>query len=190
MAAVAFVGACTSANPVMTALFEGVPKPGEAYQAPPVVKQPRRQPYVKPPPRVKYVEVPELPEPIDWKARYAALPKGEDGQVAWMKALEAKLVEPRAGLKPEDKDDDPTDMDVEIATSGQAEWKALFSHKVHTTWLKCDNCHATGLFEMEKGKVKMTMTKMGEGEQCGACHGKVAAPELGSCASCHPAAPK
>jgi c(7)-type cytochrome triheme protein len=186
---IAFVAACTSANPVMTALFEGVPRPGEAYQAPPVVKQPRRPPYVKPPPRVKFVEVPDIPAPIDWKARYEALAKGDDGEVAWMKALETKQIEPRAGIKPEDKDDDPTDMDVELATSGQPEWKAVFPHKAHTSWLKCDNCHGTGLFEMEKGKARITMANIGAGEQCGACHGKVAFG-LATCAACHPAAPK
>jgi c(7)-type cytochrome triheme protein len=175
----------------MTFFFYGVPEPGAQREAPPVVKQPRREKYVPPPPKVRFVEIPDLPPAVDWRGIYASLPKAEGGEmVAWNLALEAKQVTPKPGIAKDAKDEEATDMDVEIATSGQAEWKALFAHKPHTQWLKCDNCHANGLFEMEKGKVKMTMTGMGEGQWCGACHGKVAAPELTTCAACHPAAPK
>jgi c(7)-type cytochrome triheme protein len=184
--------ACTSQNPVMTFFFDGVPAPGENRVAGPVVKSPRRDKYVPPPPPVKWVEWADMPPPTDWKGIYAGLPRIEEGSeyIAWTKALEGKLITPKPGIAADAADEEPTDMDVEIATSGQPEWKAIFSHKPHTQWMKCDNCHATGLFEMEKGKVKMTMTGMGEGQWCGACHGKVAAPELSGCAACHPAAPK
>jgi c(7)-type cytochrome triheme protein len=50
----------------------------------------------------------------------------------------------------------------------------------------CPSCH-TAIFEMEKGKAKMTMANLGEGKYCGACHGKVAAPELTTCPACHAA---
>lgn len=189
-AALIAAAACTTRNPVMTFLFDGVPAPGAARSEPqPVVKKPRRPKYKPPPPVVTYVEVPDLPPPTDWKGIYAALPRGEAGEVQWMKALEAKQITPKPGLAADAKDEDPTDIDVEIDASGQAEWKALFPHKQHTTWMGCPACH-TGLFEMEKGKAKMNMGGMGEGQWCGACHGKVAAPELTTCAACHPAAPK
>ena len=185
------LAACTTQNPVMTFFFYGVPEPGAQRESPAVVKQPRREKYTPPPPKVRWVEIPDLPPPTDWRAIFAQLPKAEgDEMVAWTKALEAKQITPKPGIAKDAKDEEATDMDVEIATSGQAEWKALFAHKPHTQWLKCDNCHATGLFEMEKGKVKMTMAGMGEGQWCGACHGKVAAPELTTCTACHPAAPK
>lgn len=188
--ALAVAVACTTQNPVMTFLFDGVPQPGASVAPQPVVKKPRRPPYVKPAPPVRFVEVPDLPPPTDWKGIYAGLPKGEGGEVAWVKALDAKMVTPKPGIAADAKDEDPTDMDVEIATSGQPEWKSVFAHKPHTQWLKCDSCHANGLFEMERGKVKMTMAGMGEGQWCGACHGKVASPELTGCPACHPAAPK
>ena len=190
LAAALVVAACTTQNPVMTFLFDGVPKPGEARASPPVVKQPRRAKYVKPAPAVTYVEVPDIAPPTDWKAIRENLPKLEGGEPDWVKALELKAISPKPGLAADDKDDDPTDMDVEIAVSGQAEWMAVFAHKPHTMWLKCDACHANGLFEMEKGKVKMTMAGMGEGQWCGACHGKVAMPEISGCPACHPKAPK
>lgn len=184
--------ACTTSNPVMTFLFDGVPAPGEQRVAPAVTKQPRREKYKPPPPPVRFVEVPDLPPPTDWRAVLAGLPRFEEGSelVAWTKALDAKQITPKPGIAADAKDEDPNDMDVEIATSGQAEWKTVFAHKPHTQWLKCDSCHANGLFEMEKGKVKMDMAGMGEGKWCGACHGKVAAPDLAGCAACHPAAPK
>jgi c(7)-type cytochrome triheme protein len=101
-----------------------------------------------------------------------------------MKALESKQVTPKPGLTADVKDEDPTDMDVELASSGEGT-KAVFPHKAHTSWMGCPACH-TSIFEMEKGKAKMTMAGMGEGNWCGACHGKVALPELTTCGSCHP----
>ena len=190
LAAALVAAACTTSNPVMTFLFDGVPEPGKARESPPVVKQPRRPKYTPPPPPVTYVEVPDLLPPTDWKAIRESLPKAEGGEPDWVKALELKLITPKPGLAADAKDEDPSDMDVEIKTSGQAEWVSVFRHKPHTMWMKCDSCHANGLFEMESGKVKMTMAGMGEGQWCGACHGKVAAPEISGCPACHPKAPK
>ena len=50
--------------------------------------------------------------------------------------------------------------------------KVTFDAKVHADkGLKCDDCHKTPkLFEMKKGKNKMTMKDMNEGKFCGACH--------------------
>jgi c(7)-type cytochrome triheme protein len=179
----ALVVACTTQNPVMTALFVGVPEPGAEHVPAPVVKQPRRPKYVKPPPPVTFVEVPDLPPPTDWKAIYASLPRNDDA-VAWVKALEAKQIDPKPSLDPAAKDDEPTDLDVELDSTGK-ETKAVFPHKAHTLWMACPACH-TSIFEMEKGKAKMTMAGMGEGQWCGVCHGKVAQPELTGCGACHP----
>jgi len=177
--------ACSASNPVMTTLFDGVPAPGaQSTPVPPVVKKPRRAKYAKPPPGVSFVEVPDIPERTDWKAAYAGLPRNEDG-VAWVKALESKAILPHPGIAPDAKDEEATDMDVELDSSG-AETKAVFPHKAHTLWMPCTSCH-TALFEMEKGKAKMTMAGMGEGKWCGACHGKVALPELTTCPACHTA---
>lgn len=180
----ALAAACTTANPVMTFLFDGVPAPGEEQVSQPVVKQPRRPTYRKPPPLVTYVEVPDLPPAIDWKGRYEALPRNDAGDVAWARALDEKLIAPRPGIAADAKDEEPTDLDTELATSGQPEYKVVFPHKAHTQWLQCPSCH-TGIFEMEKGKTKMTMAAMGEGKQCGVCHGKVAAPDITACPACH-----
>jgi len=122
----------------------------------------------------------------DVEAIYATLPRSDDGQIMWMKALADKTIAPKAGIAVDAKDEEPTDMDVELEPEGQPEYKVVFSHKVHTSWLVCDSCH-TGLFEMEKGKTVITMDKINAGEACGACHGKVSAPEPTACAVCHEA---
>lgn len=185
-AVVLIEAACTTANPVMPFFFDGVPAPGETYVAQAAGRQPRRPTYKPPPPSVKFVEVPDLPPAIDWKARYQELPKTEGGDVAWTKALDEKTITPKPGIADDAKEDEPNDMDVELTSSGQAEYKVVFPHLAHTKWMACPLCH-TGLFEMEKGKAKMTMEKMGAGEQCGACHGKVASPDLSACPVCHQA---
>ncbi|HUH95685.1 MAG TPA: c(7)-type cytochrome triheme domain-containing protein [Casimicrobiaceae bacterium] len=128
---------------------------------------------------------PESERP-DVEAIYAALPRNDDGQILWMKALADKTIAPRPGIAADAKDEEPTDMDVELEPKDQPEYKVVFSHKVHTSWMVCDNCH-TGLFEMEKGKTVITMDKINAGEACGVCHGKVAAPEPTSCPACHEA---
>lgn len=184
IAAAVLAVACTTQNPVMMLVFDGVPEPGVARVPQPVVKQPRRPKYKKPPPPVTIVEVPDIPPPTDWKGIYAGLSRNEDG-VAWVKALEAKQITPKPGLAPDAKDEEVTDLDVELDANGPDN-KATFPHKAHTMWMACTACH-TGIFEMEKGKAKMTMAGMNEGQWCGACHGKVAIPELTACAACHTA---
>jgi c(7)-type cytochrome triheme protein len=68
--------------------------------------------------------------------------------------------------------------------------KVTFDGKSHAgTGAKCADCHVKPkLFEMKKGKAKLTMKDMNEGKFCGACHdGKkafsVKAPA--DCKKCH-----
>jgi c(7)-type cytochrome triheme protein len=186
LAIVSIETACTTANPVMTLLFEGVPAPGEPYEPQSAGRNPRRPTYKPPPPAVSFVEVPDLPPAIDWKGKYGELPRTDGGDVAWVKALDEKLITPKPGLAADAKDEDASDMDVELTSSGQAEYKVVFPHKGHTQWMACPACH-TAIFEMAKGKTKFSMDKINGGEQCGVCHGKVAAPELSACPVCHTA---
>ena len=96
-------------------------------------------------------------------AIYETLPRNDDGQVIWMQALADKLIAPKPGIADDAKDEEPTDMDVELVPKGQPEFKVVFSHKVHTSWLGCPACH-TALFEMEKGKTVITMDKINAGD--------------------------
>ena len=68
--------------------------------------------------------------------------------------------------------------------------KVTFEGKVHADQgSKCADCHIKPkLFEMKKGKDKMTMAAMNEGKFCGACHdGKKAFSVMGpdNCVKCH-----
>lgn len=179
--------ACTTARPVVEFFFDGVPADGLLPQPVPVVHQQRRPTYKAPEVRNLAVTPQEFKEEVDWAARYAALPRNDAGEVAWIKALDEKLIQPKPGLADDAKDEEPTDMDLEYVPDGQPENKVVYPHKPHTQWMGCPSCHESGLFEMEKGKAKMTMANLGEGQYCGACHGKVAQPDLNGCPVCHTA---
>jgi len=169
---------CGAAPQSLSILF---PEPDKA----PVTAshRPRRPPFKLPAP-VEEPMGPEEPPPPDYTAIYQTLPRDEDGHVQWVRALADKLITPKPGLAPDAKDEEPTDMDVELVPKGQPEMKVVFSHKVHTAWVGCNSCH-TALFEMEAGKTVITMDKINDGAQCGVCHGKVALPEPSGCPACH-----
>jgi len=72
----------------------------------------------------------------------------------------------------------------------EAEWErvppAIFSHKNHTAWLTCSNCHPE-IFNIQKKTTKHFEMKMNlVGEFCGVCHMTVAFP-MSDCRACHPA---
>lgn len=183
LAGALLLAACGPPPSLLEPLFPDASDPANATKA--YAGSPRRTP-----PRKEIEETvaaaPPPPARPDTPAIYATLPRNDDGQVMWMQALDEKLIAPKPGLADDAKDDDPIDMDVELVPKGQPEYKVVFSHKVHTSWLVCDACHA-GLFEMEKGKTVITMDKINAGASCGTCHGKVAAPEPMACPACHKA---
>jgi len=58
----------------------------------------------------------------------------------------------------------------------------LFSHNVHSSWIKCESCHPAIFEDSLKNKVKMV--RMSKGENCGYCHGKVSFT-FADCKRCH-----
>ncbi len=185
-----FLSACTPQTQLLSMLFEGVPPPGKEAPPEPVVRQPRRPPYKPPaPPEVKPpAVVEEPPAKPDWAALFQKLPKVADGSVDWMRALDEKLVAPKAGIDPKTDDQPAIDLTVELIPQGQPAFKATFPHKAHTQWLACANCHPA-IFQMKRGANPITMEKIFAGEFCGRCHGKVAFAPVG-CPRCHTAMPK
>jgi len=78
----------------------------------------------------------------------------------------------------------------EVEFAGGSLGKVIFDAKVHADkGAKCADCHTKPkLFEMKKGKDKLTMAAMNEGKFCGACHdGKKAfsVKTPADCAKCH-----
>lgn len=176
---------------VLSTLFEGVPKPGEEVRVKPTVRGPRRVPPPKPESQPAIVEASlPPPEPVGpaalrtWRDLLQKLPKDAAGGVDWVRALEEKAIEPRAGLEPEAQDQPVFPLDVERTPEGQPLFKVTFPHQAHTQWLACTNCHP-GIFQMQRGAAPITMAKIYAGDYCGRCHGKVAFAVPTGCPRCH-----
>ncbi len=173
---------------VLSFFFEGVPKPGEKYESKPVVRLARRPAPPKPtavPTAVAEVEVKKEEHGRDWYAQLLPkLPKDKSGKPDMVAALNQKLIEPKPGIKEDAKDQAPFNMNVEMIPKGQPAMKVVFSHKSHTQWLGCTNCH-TAIFKMKKDADPVTMATMYAGKYCGVCHGKVAFAVPTGCARCH-----
>jgi len=102
-------------------------------------------------------------------------------KVDWSKAINEGTIKPRSALLGNKKVEI---LDLNIIMSNTAGHpKVIFSHKVHTQWLACDDCHGK-LFLMKAGATSMGMGSILNGEYCGVCHGAVAFP-LTECNRCH-----
>lgn len=118
------------------------------------------------------------------RCHLAGFPKDGEGNIDWTRALKDKLISPRAAVNPKIAAEEPTAMDVELASESRPGMKVLFSHEAHTEWLACPNCHPA-IFEMAAGTAKMTMDDLNQGRYCGVCHGPVAFPIATGCQRCH-----
>ncbi len=109
--------------------------------------------------------------------------RGVGDGVDWVAALRAGLISPRADLAGQAQQ---LIMDLELLIPANGSIPDVpFSHKSHTAWLACTNCHRA-IFEPEKGANPMTMPAIAQGEYCGVCHGTVAFP-VDDCERCHSA---
>lgn len=111
------------------------------------------------------------------------LPKDKFGLIDWNSMIKNKVINPVGSLKVGAVEIPPFDLDVVIHAKSDFVQNVVFPHKAHTYWLDCINCH-TGIFIMGKGKNKMSMQEIVQGEWCGRCHGKIAFP-LTDCNRCH-----
>ena len=165
----------------------GVADPGDA----PVVGAPRRTPYIDPSVEeykrdlALAKERAKLPPPANWAEMFKRLPKDDEDNIDWMAALNDKVVSPSGVIDAADKDEGKTsDDDIELSTSGKPNRMVIFSHKVHTQWLTCTNCHSA-IFKREAGSATITMDAIDEGKYCGVCHDKVALAQPTGCKGCH-----
>jgi len=115
------------------------------------------------------------------------LPRGIDGQIDWVRALEKGLIKPR-----ETRTGEPREPEIwgEMPTEGivfrntQFMPYVVFPHQPHAEWLTCANCHKA-LFELRTTGRGKGMVAILRGEHCGACHGRVAFSPMGACYRCH-----
>jgi len=131
----------------------------------------------------------EAPRPVDraktWEEAAALLPKDGDGNVDWVRALKEGVIAPRPGPSRTAPQQALVSFDVTLVPEGGDDFRAVFSHEVHTALLACSSCHPA-LYQMKAGADTITMDQINGGESCGVCHGTIAfAATL--CARCHPA---
>lgn len=111
----------------------------------------------------------------------ANMPVDNNGKVDWVKTLRNGHINPRNGVAGNEK---MKEVDLDITMKNTASMPhVMFSHRVHTQWLTCSNCHSR-IFLPQMGGNFITMAKIMEGKYCGVCHGKVAFSTL-DCERCH-----
>jgi c(7)-type cytochrome triheme protein len=184
--------ACSSSTPLMAVLFD-IPPPGQQAQfSEPPARQPRRAPPSGGPVIVlsqghldALAALAKAGKPPNWPEFFKQLPKDDEDNIDWMAALESKLIAPSGVIDDKDTDEGKTsDDDIELATSGKPNRMVVFSHKSHTQWLTCTNCH-NAIFKREAGSATITMADIDEGKYCGVCHDKVALAQPSGCKGCH-----
>ena len=122
----------------------------------------------------------------DFYAFTKGFPRARFGnRVDWLQAEERGLIRlkdalpgvtiPRRPLKI------PRDSEIHAKEVGMPD--ILFSHRKHAVWNGCELCHPE-IFPVKKGVVPYSMQEIFDGKFCGACHGKVAFPNL-DCQLCH-----
>ncbi|WP_300120141.1 cytochrome c3 family protein [Rhodoferax sp.] len=184
------LAACSASPPMMAMLFD-MPPPSEQVSNEPPPRQPRR---TVPKPQVliisaEYVAMVEgllkTGAPPNWPDIFKKLPKDDDDNIDWSAALASKAISPSGIINASDTDEGKTsEDDIELSTSGKPARMVIFSHKVHTQWLTCTNCH-NAIFKREAGAATITMEAIDEGKYCGVCHDKVALAQPSGCKGCH-----
>ncbi|MBI3621047.1 MAG: hypothetical protein HY208_02510 [Nitrospirae bacterium] len=114
----------------------------------------------------------------------ANLPQDQYGLVDWAEALRSGKITPKDSLNPNDTPKPPLDLDVLIHTKSKYQPDVIFPHKIHTMWLKCENCHDAIFKPKAGGNPEMRMVDIASGQYCGRCHNRVAFP-LTDCLRCH-----
>jgi c(7)-type cytochrome triheme protein len=112
----------------------------------------------------------------------SGLPGNVSGdQVNWGKALENGNIKPRISIR-SNTQEEVLDLNILLKNTNEM-GMVSFSHKQHTEWLACNNCHDE-IFKSKVGATKFGMLDNLNGEYCGRCHGAVAFP-LTECNRCH-----
>jgi c(7)-type cytochrome triheme protein len=117
------------------------------------------------------------------------LPQDLNGRVDWNSALADKRIAPRPGLSTTADEQPVLDLDVLMAPKDQPTFNAIFSHRAHTQWLACANCHPDR-FPMEARELSPNTADLHSRQYCGACHGTVSFGIISTCGPCHPALTK
>ncbi|MBF0379728.1 MAG: hypothetical protein HQL69_01845 [Magnetococcales bacterium] len=111
----------------------------------------------------------------------SSIPLGRWGEVDWMRALNEKIINPRADISGDAKMQ-ILDLDIIMKDTKSMPY-VRFPHKSHTQWLACKNCHPD-IFIEKIGANNIKMDDVFKGRFCGACHGRVSFSSY-VCQRCH-----
>jgi len=108
------------------------------------------------------------------------VPVDEYGFIDWLALKEKGVFKPIESLE-EGFTQEHRDNQILFVSKSKLK-NVLFSHNVHSNWIKCESCHPAIFNKSLKNKVKMV--RMSKGENCGYCHGKVSFT-FADCKRCH-----
>ncbi|MEK6539254.1 MAG: c(7)-type cytochrome triheme domain-containing protein [Deltaproteobacteria bacterium] len=111
------------------------------------------------------------------------LPLDRLGFINWIEMDNKKAFNPRDALDSDTDTSGIRETSIFFETSSTFMKGVLFSHKIHSTWVRCTLCHPNP-FKPEVGQNKVKMIEMKDGKSCGKCHGKVAFT-YADCLRCH-----
>ncbi|MFQ5899958.1 MAG: c(7)-type cytochrome triheme domain-containing protein [Thermodesulfobacteriota bacterium] len=116
-------------------------------------------------------------------------PRDRFGFINWVGMMNSGVIKPIHSLDPDEKDET---RETEILFQVLSDFvdNILWPHKLHTYWVKCEQCHEGKgekqmLFKPVLGANKIRMrTMVKEKKFCIHCHGKVSFP-IADCIRCH-----
>ena len=114
------------------------------------------------------------------KLENGVIPVDKHGFIDWLKLKKDGIFNPLTSLN---GDYTPEVRNNEIFYISKSKIKnVLFSHDVHSSWIRCSSCHPAVFKENLKNNIKMV--RMNKGQNCGHCHGKVSFT-FADCDRCH-----
>ncbi|VAW35044.1 hypothetical protein MNBD_DELTA02-1011 [hydrothermal vent metagenome] len=111
------------------------------------------------------------------------LPKDKFGDINWVEMDRLQIINPLNSLGMRDDDEGVRETNILFDVPFAFLKDVKFSHKIHSTWIKCSLCHDR-IFKKELGSAKIKMVDMKHGKSCGTCHGKIAF-KVADCKRCH-----
>lgn len=111
------------------------------------------------------------------------LPVDKLGFINWVELDKSTAFGPLHSLSGNPDPEGIRETNILFETTSTFLQNVLFSHKTHSTWVKCSLCHPN-LFKPEVGANKVKMIEMKDGKSCGFCHGRVAFT-YSDCLRCH-----
>ncbi|VAX10770.1 hypothetical protein MNBD_GAMMA26-2034 [hydrothermal vent metagenome] len=108
------------------------------------------------------------------------MPVDKYGFIDWLALKRDGIFQPLESLNGDYKPEPLDDQILFISKSKLA--NVLFSHDIHSSWIRCNSCHPAVFEETLTNKIKMV--RMSKGENCGYCHGKVSFT-FADCKRCH-----